>query len=245
METIRKNYLLLIQQFHPDRNRDASDPEFIRRCYADIEEAYRILGNAALRQEYDQQRRIMMHGYDSQPRCSYEQMVSDAIRLVDTAPDDAIQQMDRAVAQNPDRPEGYVVLGLAHMKKKEFRQAEQDFKRSLSRQKFQPVVYYYLGLCALELDDARSAVTKFRTALKLDPGNPLFASGLAAAYDRLSEFLKSGKIWEYLRIADPCNDLLWIRQRLNQGMKTTQRDGNFLGVMCAVGAILEHLLDCF
>lgn len=103
--------------------------------------------------------------------------------LMRERPDDTIALVRQALQQNYNKPaSAYTNLGLAYLKKNDFRQAVVQFRTALEYQPDLPEAHYNLGLAYVGLNDSGKAIHAFRQATRFRPN-------YVDAYSSLSEVL--------------------------------------------------------
>ena len=116
-DEIKKAYLRLARERHPDRFRDPVEKERAQEFFKELTEAYNTLGNEKSRRDYDSQQSR------PQPK-SPEEFASaartDGARLLEQGQVlEAIEQLRVAVYHRPDDPRANALLGRALLRTKE------------------------------------------------------------------------------------------------------------------------------
>jgi len=83
--------------------------------------------------------------------------------------DEAIRLLKEAVSENPRDQRLYMVLGAAHIQRREFDDAIAAFERARGIRPDQAPVHYNLGLAYQRAGRPQDAQTAFRAALEVDP----------------------------------------------------------------------------
>ena len=111
--------------------------------------------------------------------------VASQMRLQDRNFDAAIAEAERAIAKNPNDPEGYVAMGEALIFGGQPEKAVQFVERAMQLDPHSAVNLYLLGLAAFSTGRLDNAVTLFERALKRSPFNRSWNTPLTAAYAHL------------------------------------------------------------
>jgi tetratricopeptide (TPR) repeat protein len=94
--------------------------------------------------------------------------------------DAAIVKLQAILEKSPKDTTALYLLGLAHLKKKEWPAAQPAFLQVVELTPGFPAAHYYLGVCYQQLNEPEKALESYQKAAELDPSNPdnLFNAGL-------------------------------------------------------------------
>jgi len=102
--------------------------------------------------------------------------------------DEALAQIRRAVELDPLSAVITETLGEIQESEGRFHEAEVAYRRAITIDPSRPVPYMDLGLLnAYALDHVADAIPLVQRASEVDPGNPIFASSLAALYSTVGD----------------------------------------------------------
>jgi tetratricopeptide (TPR) repeat protein len=106
----------------------------------------------------------------------------------------SIGQIEEQIKQHPDRPQLYVVLGLAYWERNEYPYALEAFQHAVKLAPTSAEAHNWLGVATLEKGDVSGAIVEFRKAISLD-------TKYARAYANLGSALsKNGELNEAIAI---------------------------------------------
>lgn len=178
-ETIKRSYIALAKEYHPDR---FFRPEFedlqesVNAIFMRINEAYSTLHNPGAREEYDSRvlgvkapvGRVQQPAQDS--RLAHDQFAR-GIALLDTGDVwSAIQALRWAVNLAPQNPRYHTWLGVALTRtKKRLHEAEEHCKTAIALDYNNADYYVHLGQVYRTGHLFDKAKKQFETALRLDP----------------------------------------------------------------------------
>jgi len=181
-ETIKRSYIALAKEFHPDR---FFRPEFedlqeaVNSIFMRISEAFATLNNPASRAEYDREAleqtapaaRQKVAPDDSQ--VAKEQFTKGLALLNSGDLWSAIQSLRWAVNLAPQNPRYHTWLGVALMRtKKRLHEAEEHCKTAIALDYNNAQYYVHLGQVYRTGHLFDKAKKQFETALRLDPKHP-------------------------------------------------------------------------
>jgi len=106
----------------------------------------------------------------------------------------AVQEFDAALADNPDRVDALIGLGIARYKLAEYPGAREALERALARSAREPLARLYLGLTELQAGNIPRAVEDLRT-FRTEPLDPR----VAALVDRSLPILESPMLTREVR----------------------------------------------
>ena len=181
-ETIKRSYIALAKEFHPDRY---FRPEFedlqeaVNSIFMRISEAFATLNNPALRAQYDREAleqtapaaRQKVAPDDSQ--VAKEQFAKGLALLNSGDVWSAIQALRWAVNLAPQNPRYHTWLGVALMRtKKRLHEAEEHCKTAIALDYNNAQYYVHLGQVYRTGHLFDKAKKQFEMALRLDPKHP-------------------------------------------------------------------------
>lgn len=108
--------------------------------------------------------------------------------------DAAIVKLEAILEKSPKDTNALYLLGLAHLKKKEFAAALPPLLQVVELTPAFPAAHYYLGVCYQQQNEPEKALESYRKASELDPSNPdnLYDTGLVLfGLNRIDEALAS------------------------------------------------------
>ncbi len=110
----------------------------------------------------------------------------------------AIVKLDAIIAKSPKDTNALYLLGLAHLKKKEWTAAVAPLLQVVELTPGFPAAHYYLGVCYQQQNEPEKALESYRKASELDPSNPdnfynmgLVLFGLNRIDEAQSSFVKT------------------------------------------------------
>lgn len=181
-ETIKRSYVALAKEFHPDRFfRPGLEDlmETVNTIFLHINEAYTTLHNPTTRAEYD--RAVLQlacpPGRVRQPtddsRLAQEQFAKGLALLKAGDAWSGIEALRWAVKLAPQNPRYHTSLGAALMRtKKRLQEAEQHCKTAIALEGNNAQHYVHLGQVYRTGHLFDKARKQFETALRLDPKHP-------------------------------------------------------------------------
>jgi tetratricopeptide (TPR) repeat protein len=133
--------------------------------------------------------------------------------------DAAIVKLEAIVAKSPKDANALYLLGLAHLKKKEWAAALTPFLQVIELTPGFPAAHYYLGVCYQQQNEPEKALESYRKASELDPSNPdnFYNMGLVLfGLNRIDEARSSFVKMLALKPDDPASLEMLGRCYLNQ-----------------------------
>lgn len=100
-------------------------------------------------------------------------------------PEQALAELERGVALDPDRPEGRFNLGVTLGRLGRLEEGVAELRRAVELRPGYPEAWYDLGVLLREQGDLDEAVDALRRALEIDPDAAAAHAALAVAYGRL------------------------------------------------------------
>lgn len=97
-------------------------------------------------------------------------------------PEQALAELERAVALDPDRPEGRFNLGVTLGRLGRYDEGAAELRRAIELRPGYPEAWYNLGVFRREQGELDQAVAAFQRALELDPDAPAVHAALAVTY---------------------------------------------------------------
>lgn len=110
-------------------------------------------------------------------------------------PDDAIPELEKAIAKDPKLPFGHFNLGWAYSKKHDYPRARQEFLKDIALEPDVPYSYEQLGAMDLFLGNYAEAQQYYKQALARDPRLPSSLYGLGKSYEHDGQFAKAVGLW--------------------------------------------------
>ena len=104
--------------------------------------------------------------------------------------DDAVHNLQQAVARKPDYPDANYYLGIALAEKGDGQQAVAAFERALAKRPQSAEIHYNFGIALWQMGKATQAILEFRRAVNLNPDDGLASCALGKA------LLREGKTEE-------------------------------------------------
>jgi tetratricopeptide (TPR) repeat protein len=142
---------------------------------------------------------------------------AEKVRLGDY--DTALSRLEAILAKNPKDPNALFVLGVAHLKKKDWTAAITPFLRVVELTPNFAAAHYYLGICYQQQNEPEKALESYRKAAELDPTNAdnLYNAGLVLfGLNRIDEAQAYFQKTLTLRPEDPASFEMAGRCYINQ-----------------------------
>lgn len=133
--------------------------------------------------------------------------------------DAAMVKLEAILEKSPKDTNALYLLGLAHLKKKEFAAALPPLLQVVELTPAFPAAHYYLGVCYQQQNEPEKALESYRKASELDPSNPdnLYDTGLVLfGLNRIDEALASFAKTLALKPDDPAALEMMGRCYINQ-----------------------------
>lgn len=142
-------------------------------------------------------------------------------------PDDAIPELEKAIAQEPKLPFAHFNLGWAYAKKRDYPRAREEFFKDIEIEPDVPYNYEQLGAMSLFLGDYSDARKNYEQALARDPRLPSSLYGLGKIYEHDHQFAGAMKAWRAAENLSPDsisihNSLGRLLQRLHKNSDAEQ-----------------------
>lgn len=115
----------------------------------------------------------------------------------------AIQLVQAHIAQHPDYPGHYLLLGELLANENEYQAAVDAFLKSQELAPDNPQPYIARGRLLHKLGNKEEAIAEFNTLLDKDPNSIPALMGLAAVYESLKEYDTSKKLYQQVLEIDP------------------------------------------
>lgn len=181
-DEIKKAYYRMAKVFHPDRHFSLPSETLknkLNTIFSQITEAYRILSDHKLRNNYDQSLSIKPAKIESSnveiARVRFREGKEAFGRM---AFSNAAELFGQAAYLDSSVPNYYFYMGLAYEKAKKLREAEKALRHALKMDPFNSDYLAELGHVYLRLNLKLRARTTFEKALKFDPSNERAIAGL-------------------------------------------------------------------
>lgn len=152
---IKKAFLNLTRQFHPDKHHSSDAEELAEKLntiFASITEAYSTLSHPGKRQEYDQER------------------AKTANRIASSD------------LSKEERAELLCVEGQEKLQMNEFEEAQRLFSQAIYLDEKNPVCHYCLGRVHTSMKQYSEAARALQNAIKLNPGDAHYHIALGYAF---------------------------------------------------------------
>lgn len=119
------------------------------------------------------------------------------------APEDALMQLNRALALKPDLPAALVARGLLQLKRGNYRAALPDFGAALKREPNNAAVLDRLGQCYMAVDRLPEAIPVLRRAVELAPRDSKALMHLGRALTDAGQEEEARKVFARFRELGP------------------------------------------
>jgi tetratricopeptide (TPR) repeat protein/transglutaminase-like putative cysteine protease len=106
-------------------------------------------------------------------------------------PREAIPLLERAVQLDPKSKQGYNDLGLAHLRLRQFDEAETAFRKQLDVNPFDEHAYNYLGLTLQQEQKFDEAASAYRKQLDINPLDPVTHAALGGLFLEQHKFTEA------------------------------------------------------
>ena len=151
-------------------------------------------------------------------------------------PERALELLDKAIANDPERGESYFPKGLILLNQKRTAEAEQVVKKGLQYTSDSPIGYYYLGRISIEAGNTEQAVVNFDRAIAVNQAFEPAYLAQASVYESRQEKDKAiAVLKKYLHQVNPRNKD--IRQHLIQLYIVTK---DYAGGLAELEKLLEE-----
>ncbi len=189
---IKSAYLKLARQYHPDRFQTEKEKKEANERFALITQAYKILSEERLKQEYDKSFHLDTTGKPIETATIVQAKNAFKRALVLLKQGDywrAANLLRMANRYDPDKALYISYLGLALVHTKQY--AQEGFEKlheAMKKELFNPIIYINLALAYEKAGDREKAIHFYRETLNWDPKNETAIRELA----RLSNNKKKG-----------------------------------------------------
>ncbi len=174
---IKKAYLKMAQNYHPDKFRDSPDPTIqdkLTTIFTLINRAYQTLSNETKKADYDSVifKRTAVRGVDKEIINSEEQFNRGMTEYKKGNFWGSADFLRQAVRINPQNAKYWAHLSLTLCKTaKRRKEAEEAILKAIELEPHHADYYVHLGLIYLSAKLKKRAVRQFETALTWDPTN--------------------------------------------------------------------------
>jgi len=184
-EEIKKAYYKVAKVFHPDRHFSLPSETLknkLNAIFSRITEAYRILSDLKLRNNYDQSLGIKQATTERSNEDIADMRFREGKEALNNGSfTNAAELFGQAAYLNGSISAYYFYMGLAYEKAKKFREAEKAFRHALKLDPFRADYLAELGHVYLKLDLLLRAQTAFEKALTINPSHEKAVKGLQQA----------------------------------------------------------------
>jgi tetratricopeptide (TPR) repeat protein len=127
----------------------------------------------------------------------------------------ALEEINRKIAQSPNRQELYIMQGQVYAEKKEYAKAELSFRKALSLGSDKFTTYSLLGTLYADQNLYDKAIREFENALKINPKSAETWHSVGVFYQKQNNYPKAMLNYrEALKInpqyAEAANNLAWL-----------------------------------
>ena len=186
---IKKIYLKLAQQYHPDRFLDEEEKQKANEVFSRITAAYRTLSDDKLRRKYDESLSKHITDADQAKEIQAQNLFKRALENINEGkPWPAVNLLRTACSYNM-RPRYISYLGLAQVYTK--RDQQDGFKKlehAIKQEMFEPEFHYNLGLALEYVGRKKEALRSFQQALTWNPKYEKARQGIARLAARKKGF---------------------------------------------------------
>ena len=150
-------------------------------------------------------------------------------------PERALELLDKAIENDPERGESYFPKGLILLNQKRIAEAEQVVKKGLQYTSDSPIGYYYLGRISIDAGNSEQALANFDRAIAVNQAFEPAYIAQASVYESRQEKDKAiAVLKKYLHQVNPRNRD--IRQHLIQLYIVTK---DYAGGLAELEKLLE------
>ncbi|OPX18224.1 hypothetical protein BXT86_02270 [candidate division WOR-3 bacterium 4484_100] len=186
---IKRAYLRLAQQHHPDRFTDENEKKRAHERFSKITAAYRTLSDEKLRAEYD---KSLEGGYKPKDKAKETQAKNAFMRalkfLKQNDPWRAVNLLRIACRYNPD-PIYISYLGLALVYTRQYKQEGfEKLKSAIKQMMFNPILHVNLGRAYEAVGRKANALHAYYEALNWDPKSEGAKRGIARLQEKKKGF---------------------------------------------------------
>ncbi|UCG30812.1 MAG: DnaJ domain-containing protein [candidate division WOR-3 bacterium] len=167
---IKKAYLALVQEYHPDRFADGKEKQKAHEIFARVTAAYRTLSDEKLRSKYDQSLAKYTTDADEAKEIQAKNLFNRAVDHINNGEAWPALNLLRTAYSYDMRPIYLSYLGLAQVYTK--RNQSDGFKKlehALKKELFNPTMHYNLGLALEFVGKTKEAIRAYQQTLTWDP----------------------------------------------------------------------------
>ncbi len=170
LDEIRNRYIKLTREYHPDRFHDIAEQQEAERKFQDITEAYNVLKNPRLRQEYDRTYGKSEHELSMEEA---ERLYKLALHSINNGKyHEAVQALEQALKLKDNDGRFFHKLACVQMLNPGWiRKAEQNCLKAIALEKFNYDFKLTLGKIYLKAGLKNRAVKVITEALELNEGD--------------------------------------------------------------------------
>jgi DnaJ-domain-containing protein 1 len=195
---IKKVYLRLAQQYHPDRFTNEEEKQKANEVFSYITAAYRTLSDDKLRKKYDESLSKHITDADEAKEIQARNLFNRAVENINEGKPWPAVNLLRTAYTYDMRPLYLSYLGLAQVYTK--RDQQDGFKKlehAIKQEMFEPVFHYNLGLALEFVGRAKEALRSYQQALTWNPKYDKARQGMARLTSKkkgfFAKFLGGGK----------------------------------------------------
>ncbi|GFE68746.1 J domain-containing protein [Chroococcus sp. FPU101] len=176
LQEIKIAFRRLARQYHPDLhpNQPTATEQFKKIC-----QAYEILSDSELRQEYDLKINTPVENYQTEPEKVYDQELENTL-----------EYYNRVIARNPNYWPSYLKRAEVYYQLYKDSSVLEDCQTILRINPNSDQAYYYLGLARQRLGYTQSAIDAYTKAIQLS-NQPQFYQHRGLAYEELENYSQS------------------------------------------------------
>jgi curved DNA-binding protein CbpA len=188
LQEIKIAFRRLARQYHPDLhpNQPTATEQFKKIC-----QAYEILSDSQLRQQYNQEINIQFAQSNSEETNHFSQQDfyhRGNHKTQDKDFESAIADYNQAIENNPDFWQVYLKRAEAYYQLFKDSSVLEDCQTILRIKPNSEQAYYYLGLSRQRLGYTQSAIDAYSKAIQLEPNPPQFYQHRGLAYEEIENY---------------------------------------------------------
>ena len=189
-DEIKRSYLKLAQQYHPDRFTDPEEKQEAHAKFSRITESYRVLSDENLRREYDTSLQKGTSREDEAKETQAKNAFKRAIAFMkQNDPWRAVNLLRISCRYKPE-PIYISYLGLALVYTRQYtKEGFEKLKLAISKMMFNPIMHINLGLAHEFCDHKTEALQAYYEALNWDKNNIAAKRGVERLQSKKKGFL--------------------------------------------------------